>query len=246
MNTACFRFYEELNDFLPSKRRKQAFNHNFKNNPSVKDVIESIGVPHTEIDLILVNGNSVDFSYKVMNGDVISVYPEFETLDIGGIQHLRSRPLRDTKFILDVHLSKLARYLRLLGFDSLCDQNMNDKEIIDEALKSRRIILSRDKMLLRNKRITHGYWIRSVRPGEQITEVISRFSLRNSFEPFTRCLECNGEIVPVMKESIIDRLPVKTALYYRSFSTCNDCGRIFWKGSHYSKMKKFISSLSFP
>jgi uncharacterized protein with PIN domain len=243
MQQAWFRFYEELNDFLPAFRKKQSFLHVFEGTPSVKDVIESFGVPHSEIDIILVNGVSVDFSYKVRDADSISVYPVFESIDVKDIQHLREKPLRDVKFILDVHLGKLAKYLRLLGFDSLYETTFSDYEIVERSLQDKRVILTRDKILLRNKKVTHGFWIRSDDPVSQVREVIERLDLSKKIEPFTRCLECNSLIKPVEKEAIENRLPPKTKLYYNEFFICMSCSRIYWKGSHYGRMKKFTESL---
>jgi uncharacterized protein with PIN domain len=243
MNTAWFRFYEELNDFLPSARKKQSFSCSFSGNPSVKDIIESLGVPHTEIDLILVNGSSVDFTYKLVNEDNVSVYPVFESIDISELQHLRPMPLRDPKFILDVHLGKLSKYLRLCGFDTLYDKDYNDKEIIDISTSDRRIILTRDKGLLKNKQVTHGYWIRSTRSDEQLFEVNKRFDLKNVLKPFTRCLECNTILEDVNKEAIADNLMPKTRKYYSDFKKCPGCNRIFWEGSHYEKMKIIIENI---
>jgi hypothetical protein len=243
MSIAWFRFYEELNDFLPSARKKQSFSCSFSSNPSVKDIIESLGVPHTEIDLILVNGSSVDFTYKLMNEDNVSVYPVFESIDISELQHLRPTPLRYPKFILDVHLGKLSRYLRLCGFDALYDKDYNDKEIIDISTSDRRIILTRDKGLLKNKQVTHGYWIRSTRSDEQLFEVIKRFDLKNILKPFTRCLECNKILQDVNKEAIADSLMPKTRKYYSDFKKCPGCNRIFWEGSHYEKMKIIIENI---
>lgn len=240
MSTAWFRFYEELNDFLPESRRKVEFHHQFDGNPSVKDIIESLGVPHPEIDLILVNGESSCFSRKISDGDRISVYPVFESFDISGVQRLRREPLRDTRFILDVHLGKLAKYLRLFGFDSVLDKDLDDKGIIEKALQEKRIILTRDKLLLRNKLVTHGYWIRSTVPQLQAKEVVRRFHLAGIMKPLSRCLECNTFIEPVEKEEIIDRIPQKTRMYYNDFRICRGCNRIYWEGSHYEKMKEFI------
>jgi uncharacterized protein with PIN domain len=206
-------------------------------------MIESFGVPHPEIDLILANGKSVGFSYKVNDGDKISVYPVFESLDITDVQHLREKPLRDVKFILDVHLGKLAKYLRLLGFDSLYTTTFRDDEIVELSVEERRIILTRDKILLRNHKITHGYWIRSDDPKSQIREVVERFDLGNKIETFTRCLECNSLIEPVAREAVEDRLPPKTKLYFNEFFVCQGCSRIYWKGSHYERMKNFAESL---
>ena len=243
MSIAWFRFYEELNDFLPSARKKQSFSCSFSSNPSVKDIIESLGVPHTEIDLILVNGSSVDFTYKLMNEDNVSVYPVFESIDISELQHLRPTPLRDPKFILDVHLGKLSKYLRLCGFDTLYDKDYNDKEIIDISTSDRRIILTRDKGLLKNKQVTHGYWIRSTRSDEQLFEVIKRFDLKNVLKPFTRCLECNTILEDVNKEAIADYLMPKTRKYYSDFKKCPGCNRVFWEGSHYEKMKIIMENI---
>ena len=119
MNRAHFRFYEELNEFLPHHKRKTEFVYHFHGAPSVKDAVEAIGVPHVEVDIILVNGISVSFSRKLSDGDRISVYPVFESFDVSAVTHLRARPLREPRFILDVHLGRLAKYLRLCGFDTL-------------------------------------------------------------------------------------------------------------------------------
>ncbi|MBN1293701.1 MAG: twitching motility protein PilT, partial [Candidatus Latescibacteria bacterium] len=141
---AQFRFYEELNDFLPTEKRKIDFTYEFDGTPSIKDVVEALGVPHTEIDLILVNGASVDFSYHMCDVDIISVYPVFESLDISPVTHLREKPLREPKFILDVHLGKLAKYMRLLGFDTVYDNLYDDHEIVALAVAQKRTILTRD------------------------------------------------------------------------------------------------------
>ena len=166
LKTTEFRFYEELNDFLPAAKKKSLFTYNFECSPSVKDAVEAIGVPHTEIDLILVNGISVTFSYRLQDGDVISVYPVFESMDISNVTHLREKPLRESRFILDVHLGTLVRYLRMIGFDILYENNYEDSEIVKIAKDEKRIILTRDVELLKIKTVTHGYWIRSKKPAE--------------------------------------------------------------------------------
>jgi uncharacterized protein with PIN domain len=240
MSKAWFRFYEELNDFLPSSRKKEEFLYEFEGNPSLKDAIESIGVPHPEIDLILVNGESKDFLEKLQDGSHISVYPVFESLDISGVQHLRKEPLREVKFILDVHLGKLAKYLRLLGFDAHLDTNLDDMEIIEMAALQNRIILTRDKMLLKNARVTHGYFVRSTDPKKQVEEIVERFYLGSKINAFSRCLECNVLIEDVSKKEIIDRIPEKTKKYFDKFWICPNCRRIFWEGSHYDRMREFV------
>lgn len=237
------RFYEELNDFLPFDRRKKSFALTVKQFGSVKDLVESLGVPHTEIDLILVNGESVNFNYTVKSGDRISVYPVFESLDISPIIKLRPAPLRVTRFVLDTHLGRLAAYLRLLGFDTLYRNDYDDPALAEISANEKRILLTRDIKLLMRKQITHGYFVRETQPQQQLLEIISRFDLSNSINPFARCLHCNGEIHSVAKEKIIHRLMPRTIKYYNEFWQCKQCKKIYWKGSHYQRMKRLIDHL---
>lgn len=243
MKQAQFRFYEELNDFLPYRWKKVAFQYEFSGRPSVKDAIEALGVPHTEIDLILVNGTSVDFTYHLDDGDRVSVYPVFESLDIGSVTRLRAKPLRESRFILDAHLGKLAKHLRLCGFDCLFNNHYSDPELIDIAGTERRIILTRDRALLRNGRVTHAYWIRSQEPGEQLKEVLVRFNLKDRLAMFSRCMECNTPLEKVDKKDIEDRLQPGTRRYFSEFKICPGCRRIYWNGSHYKHMEKFIKDI---
>ena len=209
MKTVYFRFYEELNDFLPPEKRKLQFEHTFIDRTSVKDMIESLGAPHSEIDLILVNGKSVNFSHIVNDKDEISVYPVFESLDISEVQHLRPEPLREPKFIPDVHLGKLARYLRMAGFDVLYKNNFTDNDLVKISLDEKRTILTRDRDILKRNEINHGYWVRNKTAEDQLKEVIERFQLKNLINEFTRCLECNTLLNKVDKENVISQLPPK-------------------------------------
>lgn len=240
MNRAEFRFYEELNTFLPPERRKTTFAYAFQGHPAVKDAIEALGVPHTEVDLIVVNGVSVDFSYQLRNGDRVAVYPVFETLDVSPLVRLRDRPLRRPRFVLDVHLGKLARLLRMLGFDTLYRNDYEDADIVRIAVKEKRIVLTRDRGLLKHGDVTHGYWLRSTQPHEQLREVLQRFDLRGQIEPFTRCMRCNGHIESVDPAAVADRLPPKTAQYFDEFYRCSECGKIYWPGSHYERMQALV------
>jgi hypothetical protein len=240
MKTACFRFYEELNDFLPPEKRKIRFKQNFTGRTSVKDIIESLGVPHTEIDMILVNGRSVNFSCLLKDKDEISVYPVFESFDILEVQHLRPKPLREPKFVLDVHLGKLAKYMRMMGFDTSYENNFVDDDLIKISLGERRTILTKNKELLKRNDVTHGYWVRNENPEEQLKEVIKRFHLQNQIKEFTRCLDCNTLIVPIDKEKIESRLPLKVKDWCNEYFVCQKCKKIYWKGSHYEKMNQFI------
>jgi uncharacterized protein with PIN domain len=243
MNQAWFRFHEVLNDFLPASLKQEEFPHSFEGSPSIKDTIEAIGVPHAEVDQIMVNGDPVDFSYRMRNDDHVSVYPVFPNADdVPGVQHLQKKHF-EPRFILDVHLGKLAKYMRMLGFDALYETGYEDNEIIRISVEEERIILTRDKLLLRNNKIIYGLWVRSINPLKQISEIIQRLSLKKEVRPFTRCLECNGILSDVSKEKIRDKLPEKTNLYYEKFQVCERCGRIYWEGSHFERMKKLIADL---
>jgi uncharacterized protein with PIN domain len=235
------RFYEELNDFLPPAQRKVAFRHHLKQAASVKDTIEALGVPHTEIDLILVNGRSVGFDYAVQDGDRISVYPVFEALDIAPVTRLRPAPLRETRFVLDAHLGRLAAYLRLFGFDTLHRNDYDDPTLADLSVNERRILLTRDRRLLMRRQITHGYYVRATQPQRQLLEVLSRFDLLKSHRPFTRCLHCNGEIAAVPKELVLPHLQPRTRAAYNEFWRCSDCGKVYWKGMHYRRLQQLVA-----
>ena len=240
-----FRFYEELNDFLPVEKRKVHFDHLYIDRTSVKDVIESLGVPHTEVDLILVNGKSVGFDYLISVGDDISVYPVFESLDITDVQHLRLKPLRKPRFIADVHLGKLTRYLRMMGFDVLYKNDFDDDEIVDLSLTEKRAILTRDRGILKRSKVTHGYWMRSTKVQEQVLEVIKRFDLKNIIKEFSRCIDCNSILIKINKDEILNELPPNVARYQEEFDRCPVCKKNYWKGTHYQKMLSFIKNIKY-
>lgn len=238
------RFYAELNDFLPQRKRGHASTDSFFGSPTVKDIIESKGVPHTEVDLILVNGESVDFQYHVQPGDIVSVYPEFELLDIHPVNRLRPQPLRNITFIADAHLGKLAAYLRMIGFDTVYRNDLPDKEIIERSHREKRVILTRDLAILKNGKVSRGYFIRNRDPLKQCREVIEKFSLEGRITPFSRCMDCNAHVYTVEKDQIADKIPEKTKKYFREFYQCQGCGKVYWKGSHHKKMLKMIDDLT--
>lgn len=243
MKRAYFRFYAELNDFLPPELRQRPIPYAFEVSGSVKDAIESLGVPHTEVDLILANGESVGFSYLVRDGDQISVYPVFEAIDITPVVRVRPEPLRETRFILDVHLGRLAGYLRMLGFDTLYRNDYEDEELAQISSRAQRILLTRDRGLLKRTIVSHGYCLRTTNPREQLLEVLRRFDLFRSITPFQRCMHCNGRLEAVDKAEISERLPAKTSQYYDEFRRCQSCDRIYWKGSHFERMQRFIDQV---
>jgi uncharacterized protein with PIN domain len=243
MSQATFRFYSELNFFLSQARRDVDFSHTFDGIVSIKDMIESLGVPHTEIDLILVNGDSVDFSYQVQDGDEVSVYPISESSDITSLLKVRPKPLHEPKFVLDVHLGRLVAYLRVLGFDTLFPENYDDENLARISAEERRILLTRDTGLLKRKVVTHGYYVRTTNPRKQVIEVARRFDLYAQIQPFVRCARCNGLLEIVDKEVVRDQLQPDTLTYYDEFRRCIECGQIYWKGTHYERMQQMINEI---
>jgi len=241
--TIHIRFYEELNDFLTHQRRKTTITHEFFGSPTIKDIIESLNVPHTEVDLLLANSEPVSFGYRPSEGDLISVYPVFESLDVSHITLVRRAPLRRTRFILDVHLGKLARYLRMLGFDSLYENDYTDDAIVRIAEKEKRIVLTRDIGILKNNSLSRGYWVRSQQPAEQVREVVGRLHLSSAIKPFNRCIGCNGTIVKVSKEDVIGELKPMTRKYFTEFYRCRKCKKVYWNGTHYQRMSRMIDGL---
>lgn len=238
-----FRFYEELNDFLPPVRRKHTFEHEFDGTPSVKDRIEALGVPHTEVDLILVDEVSVDFGHLLRGGERVAVYPMFERLDLTGVTKLRPRPLRDPTFVLDVHLGRLARYLRLLGFDTRYRNDFADPELVDISLSEHRIVLTRDTGLLKRSALTHGAFLHETDPRRQLREVLDRFDLRSRISPFTRCARCNGLLAPVPRAEALAEAPPGVAGNEHEFSRCRDCAQLYWPGSHLPKLRRRLSEV---
>jgi len=237
---ARFRFYEELNDFLPRERRKRDFDYRCARAATIKNAIEALGVPHTEVELILVNGESVDFGYLVRDGDRISVYPKFEAFDIRELLRVREEPMRDIRFIADAHLGGLARLLRMLGFDTLYSNELTDGQIRATGHIEARVVLTRDRELLKCRTITHGCFVHSLRPEDQLREVVDRLQLMASARPFTRCLHCNLPLIFIDKEAVADRLPARVAALYQRYSWCEGCDRIYWEGSHWQRMRQLF------
>lgn len=244
MHCAWFRFYAELNDFLKPEERGRDLPFRFFAATAVKDALESFGVPHPEVELIIVNGESVGFGYLLCGGDRVSVYPVFESVDITPLLAVRPAPLRVTRFVLDTHLGRLAGYLRMLGFDTLYRNDYGDEELAHISAAGKRILLTRDRGLLMRSVVTHGYWVRETAVRRQAAEVVRRFDLTRSIRPFRRCLRCNTELREAAREEVAGQLPARTAEYYDEFQRCPGCGRVFWKGSHYRRMQRFIESLS--
>jgi uncharacterized protein with PIN domain len=243
MVTATFRFYEELNDFLAQDRRKREFTVPCARAATTKHMIEALGVPHTEVELILVNGESVDFSRQLEDGDRVAVYPRFEAMDVTPLLRLRERPLREPRFVADAHLGGLAHMLRMLGFDTLYDNHYHDDAIVAICEHDGRIVLTRDRELLKRRPVTHGCYVHALKSEAQLREIVERLDLARSARPFTLCLHCNTPLRSVDKASVLDRLPPSVREHYERFSTCDGCGRVYWEGSHWRNMQRLLDGL---
>ncbi len=243
MARADFRFHAELNHFLPASKREISFSHYFEERASIKDMIEALGVPHPEVDAIAVNGKAVDFSYIVQDGDGIEVYPVSVSSEVSEQASVRPQLLSILRFVLDVHLGKLAASLRMLGFDTLYRNDYDDEELAQISASEQRILLTRDKGLLMRSLVTYGYYVRATNPEQQVVEVLQRFDLFGKVLPFQRCIRCNGLLEPVAKEAIVDQLPQKTRLSIDEFHRCRECHQIYWRGSHYERMQQFIEGV---
>jgi uncharacterized protein len=229
---ATFTFIDELNDFLPHYRKNTPFSLEFEPHQSLKHLIESIGVPHTEFERVLVNGQLVESNNRLQDGDQVTVYPD-------------NSPLRDEPcYVLDNHLGQLATYLRMLGFDCLYRNDYQDEELSMISSQEGRVLLTRDRRLLMRKAIRRGYCIHQTDPRLQATEVLRRFKLFGQVKPFQRCLRCNSPLLDVSKQDVIERLEPLTKRYYDEFHICPSCNQIYWKGSHFEHMQQMISEMA--
>jgi len=233
MLTAHFLFHGALNDFLPQRQKATRIPYTFAPHQTVQHLVEALGVPHLEVRQVLVNRLPVASSTRLPDGCEVDVYPwEQESL-----------PQGEARFILDNHLGKLAASLRMLGIDSLYRNDYQDDELAATAAGEQRILLTRDRRLLMRKVIPRGYCVRQDDPQEQIKAVVQRFDLYHHIRPFQRCLRCNHPLQPVPKAQVLERLEPLTKRYFDEFAICPACNQVYWKGSHYDRMKGMISEL---
>lgn len=236
--TVCVRFYGELNRHLPPGQRQRHLARAIGAGHCVGELLGALRVAADAVDLVLVNGQSVDFDRPLRDGDRLSVYPAFQSLDIGPVARLPGRPLRAVRFVADVHLGRLAYYLRLLGFDARYDANAADAELLAVSRDDRRILLSRDRALLDHPALWRGYRVRETAPRRQIGEVLARFDLCRLAAPLTRCLCCNTPLRVLAPAQAAPRLPDDIGYRYDAFWECPGCGRTYWQGSHYRNLKR--------
>lgn len=206
-------------------------------------MIEALGVPHTEVDLILVDGASVDFSHRLREGERISVYPAFHNIDVTPLARLRPTPSGIDRFIADAHLGQLARNLRMLGFDVLYRNDYSDAEVARIAAEEGRIVLTRDRDLLIRKEIVRGCYLHSVACDAQMAEVLSRFRLAATVNAFSRCLNCNGLLQSVSKSDVQERVPDHSRKAFDRFYECQGCAQVYWEGSHVARMRQRVARM---
>jgi uncharacterized protein len=237
------RVYEELNDFLPIHHQKKDILIEIEPMTPVHALIEMLHIPLSQVDLILDNGRSVGGDHCLDPGDRLSIYPVFETFDISTVTRLRQTPLRRLTFVCDVHLGKLSKLLRMLGIDAHYNKDIPPQELIQLSLLQNRIILTKNRGLLKNRFITRRYWVRSEDSNQQLAEVLSYFDLMGKFAPMSRCLKCNHLVKSVSKDCIRRRVPDAVWNLHETFTICEECGRIYWMGSHYASMLERISRI---
>lgn len=237
------RFYGDLNFFLPASHRQRTYPVEIVARDSIKDLIEAQGIPHTEIDFILVNGNAVGFDTIVAENDRISVYPYFGNFPIPIEQRVSEPYPYEPRFVLDVHLGRLAVYLRLLGFNTLYFGNMQDEDLAEISAREGRILLSRDRGLLKRKIVRFGRYIHSIWPQEQLVEVARRYHLLEQSHPFTRCTVCNGSLLEVDMHVVETEIPAETRANINRCWRCEECGKVYWKGSHTVRIERMFAEV---
>lgn len=243
MASAWFRFYAELNRFVAPARRQRDFQCHCAQDASVKHMVEALGVPHCEVALLLVNGAPVNFSYRLCEQDRVSVFPRFASLKPDAWSTVSLQPQGAPAFVADAHLGRLARDLRMLGFDVLYRNDFSDDDIVGIAVHGRRIVLTRDRDLLMRKAVERGCYLYATASDRQLLEVLDRYRLADQIQPLSRCLNCNGLLQSVPKHAVEQSLPALSGAYQQDFRRCSGCGQVYWEGSHVTRMRRRIAAL---
>ena len=239
--TVRLNVFGDLDFFLPPRTRGGKVERCLGERTSVKDVIESCGIPHPEVDLIVVNRKAVDFAHPLTVDAEIELYPP--AMQYSKFREKRLQVFTIIEFIADGHLGKLVRDLRLLGIDVVYDPAAEDRQLVTTASKNNRALLTRDRRLLMHAAVKHGYYLRSQNPLEQTIEVLRRFDLGSILSPFSRCLRCNALLEAAEKERVIGQLEPLTKIYYDEFCRCTGCAQVYWSGSHFTKLQKRLEQI---
>jgi hypothetical protein len=240
MKCAHLRFYGDLADFVSPARGGREYSVQFPELRSVKDLVESEGVPHPEVGLLLVDGASVDFDCLVGEGERVAVYPHFSELPGNAASGIRRPPLERMAFVADVHLGKLVRRLRLLGYDCWYGPDFDDAVLAEQSATENRVLLTRDRGLLMRAAVRHGIFVRSDAASEQLRQVVWRMGLANQPPRSPLCLKCNAALESVSREEVRDSIPAYTYQNMGPFLRCTHCRAVYWKGTHWPKLRRFI------
>jgi uncharacterized protein with PIN domain len=233
MSVATFRFHSELASFLPRERRETVFDYDCARAATLKQAIESLGVPHTEVGLAQVNGHAATLARTVRDSDLIEVFPHAP-----GTSPFEA-PLA---FVADAHLGGLARMLRMLGFDTVYDNGLDDAEIVARSGTERRVVLTRDRELLKRRDVLRGAFVHALKPEAQLREIATRYALAQHMRPFSLCLHCNLPLRPADAACVSHGVPERIRQHYSVFTRCAGCGRVYWEGSHWQRMREVLAS----
>ncbi len=239
---ATIRLLGALNDFLPAAQRGRAHCVDVSERPAVKHPIEALGVPHPEVEALFVDGAPASFATRIGPGAAVMAWPPGPGIPRPMLP-LRPPPPAPPAFVVDTHLGRLAAYLRLLGFDTLYSNAAADPDLAACAATEQRILLTRDRGLLMRAIVIHGHWLRATEPRAQLVAVVRRHALAPHARPFSRCRRCNGLLRPVAKAEVLPLLEPKTRLYYDDFEQCEQCGQVYWQGSHHARTAAFLGGV---
>uniref|UniRef100_I2PX94 Twitching motility protein PilT n=1 Tax=Desulfovibrio sp. U5L TaxID=596152 RepID=I2PX94_9BACT len=242
-DAAELTFRGELTDLLRRPAKDGVIVYPVTRAASVKDVIEALGPPHTEIHGLLADGRPVAFGHRLSSGERITVLPAAFPIDVTVPTLLRPKALPRLAFAVDANAGRLALFLRTLGFDAAYDRNIEDADLAEQAAREGRVVLSRDRDCLKRSAIVHGRVIRANEPREQLQDVLAAYGLAPPYAAFSRCTRCNTPLVPVDKAAVLPLLLPKTRRYFEEFHQCPDCGRVYWPGSHHEHMADWIRGL---
>jgi uncharacterized protein len=238
MINVTFKFQGNLKDHLPLTKRVGSYSTVVTPRSSVKDAIQSQHVPRVEIDYLKVNGKVAPFTILLHENDEIEVWPKNNFENGDRLIPPYSNPI---SFLLDVHLGRLAGYMRLCGFDTAYfNIDISDTELVKQATLENRILLSCDRFLMMRNNLKWGYVVRSRDPKKQLIEVLKYFDLKDKSEPFIRCMSCNGELIKAKIGTIENKAPPRVLKRFEDhahlYTECDSCGKLFWPGDHYTKM----------
>ncbi|MEV2270168.1 Mut7-C RNAse domain-containing protein [Nonomuraea africana] len=229
------RFDADLWLFLTPQHRRESVPVAYDGTSTLGHVVESLGVPLPEVGRLAVDGRPVPPSHRPRDGDVVRVLP---------VRRPQELPVRPPRFLLDVHLGTLARRLRLLGVDTAYHNDRDDDALIRWANAERRLLLTRDRGLLRRRALWLGAYVRGSRADDQLADVLDRFA--PPLAPWTRCTACNGELVPVAKADVEPLLEPGTRHNYDVFARCTACGHVYWRGAHSRRLEDIVAAAVRP